>query len=82
MMFFSDVFGTSATRVLDRLIELGHSNFDVAPLLHKSCKATPEQVKAALDGEFSFPPANRVLTPEQAFALLRKQGFTIAENAV
>ena len=27
------------------------------------------------------PPINRVLTPEQAFALLRKHGFQIAESA-
>jgi transposase len=50
---FSDVFGASATRVLDKLIELGNSDFDVESLLHKSCKATPEEVKAAIDGELS-----------------------------
>jgi transposase len=58
---FSDVFGASATRVLDKLIELGHSDFDVAPLLHKSCKATPEQVKDAIDGELS-PAQSHKLT--------------------
>jgi len=57
---FSDVFGTSATRILDKLIELGHSDFDVAPLLHKKCKATPEQVKAAIDGELSPAQAHKL----------------------
>jgi hypothetical protein len=51
---FSDVFGKSASRILDNLIALGHSNFDVAPLLHRRCKASIEDVKAALDGELSF----------------------------
>lgn len=57
---FRDVFGVSATRVFDKLIELGHSNFDIAPLLHKRCKATPEQVKAALDGELSYAQAQKL----------------------
>jgi len=57
---FSDVFGTSATRVLDQLLELRHSDFDIAPLLHKLCKATVEEVKAALDGELSFAQAEKL----------------------
>jgi len=57
---FRDVFGVSATRVFDKLVELGHSNFDIAPLLHKRCKATPEQVKAALDGELSYAQAQKL----------------------
>jgi len=28
-----------------------------------------------------LPPVNRVLSPEQAYALLRKQGFLIADSA-
>jgi len=57
---FSDVFGASATRVLNKLIELGHSDFDVEPLLHKRCKATPEQIKAAIDGELSPAQAQKL----------------------
>ena len=48
---FADVFGKSATRVLDALIEHGNSDFDFTPLIHKSCKATVEGIRAALDGE-------------------------------
>ena len=48
---FSDVFGKSATRVLDALIEHGGSDFDFTPLIHKGCKATVEEIRAALDGE-------------------------------
>jgi len=57
---FSDVFNKSATRVIDKLIELGHSDFDVAPLLHKGCKSTPEQVKAAIDGELSEAQSHKL----------------------
>jgi transposase len=57
---FSDVFGASATRVLDKLLELRHSDFDVAPLLHKRCKASVDKVKAALDGELSIAQAEKL----------------------
>ncbi|GHV39375.1 IS110 family transposase [Clostridia bacterium] len=50
---FSDVFGASASRVLKELLEQGNSDFDVAPLLNKRCKATVEEVTAALDGELN-----------------------------
>jgi len=69
---FSDVFGTSATRVLDRVLELGHSNFDVAPLLHKRCKATVEQVRAALDGELSLAQAEKLKLIRQHMDSLAK----------
>jgi transposase len=51
---FADVFGKSATRILDNLLAHGHSNFDVAPLLHGRCKTTIEEVQAAIDGEFTY----------------------------
>ncbi len=51
---FSDVFGKSASRILDKVLALGHSDFDVAPLLNRRCKASIEDVKAALDGELSY----------------------------
>jgi transposase len=57
---FSDVFGKSASRILDNLITLGHSNFDIAPLLHGRCKASVEDVKAAIDGEFSYAQSEKL----------------------
>jgi len=39
---FTDVFGISSTHIFDKLVELGHSNFDIAPLLHSRCTATSE----------------------------------------
>jgi transposase len=57
---FSDVFGKSATRVLDKLLLHRNSNFDVAPLLHSSCKATVDKVNAALDGELTLAQAEKL----------------------
>lgn len=48
---FSDLFGVSATRIIDALLGHGGAGFDIAPLLHKGCKATVEEVAEALDGE-------------------------------
>jgi len=48
---FSDVFGKSATRIIDALLESGNSDFDVAPLIDGKCKATIDDIRAALDGE-------------------------------
>ena len=50
---FSDVFGASATRVRESFFEHNSTDFDIAPLLHKGCKASVEEVKAALEGELS-----------------------------
>jgi hypothetical protein len=69
---FSDVFGKSATRILDKLFEQGNSDFDVAPLLDKRCKATAEEVTAALDGEFNVSQAEKL-------KLIRKHQECIAE---
>lgn len=48
---FTDLFGVSATRVLDALLGHGGTGFDVAPLLSHKCKATVEEGTDALDGE-------------------------------
>ena len=69
---FSDVFGKSATRILDKLFEQGNSDFDVAPLLDKRCNATVDEVTAALDGEFNVSQAEKL-------KLIRKHQECIAE---
>ena len=50
---FTDLSGKSASRVITKLLEHGNSDFDVAPLLDKHCKATVQEVIDALDGELS-----------------------------
>jgi len=57
---FSDLFGVSATRVLDALLGCGNANFDIGPLLDHRCKASVEEIADALEGE---------LIPEQAAKL-------------
>ena len=57
---FSDVFGKSATRVLDALIEHGNSDFDFTPLIDGRCKATVEEIRAALDGELVPAQADKL----------------------
>ena len=56
---FSDVFGKSATRVVDAFFEHG-ADFDIAPLLDKHCKSSAEDVRAALDGELSLAQAEKL----------------------
>lgn len=48
---FSDVFGKSATRVIDALIEHGNGNFELDGLINSKCKASHEKIRAALDGK-------------------------------
>lgn len=56
---FSDVFGRSATRVLDALLEHG-DDFELDGLVHASCKASPEKIRAALDGELDQMQAEKL----------------------
>jgi transposase len=57
---FSDVFGKSATRIIDALIESGGMDFDVAPLIDGRCRTTADEVKAALDGELDSAQAEKL----------------------
>jgi len=57
---FSDVFGKSATRVLDALLEHNGSDFEIAPLLSGKCKASVEDVQAALDGELTLAQTEKL----------------------
>jgi hypothetical protein len=79
---FSDVFGKTATRILDKLIELGHSDFDVVPLMHKGCKATPEQVKAAIDGELSEAQAYKLSVIRQHMNVLANLKSTLETKII
>jgi len=50
---FTDVFGKSATRVLDALLEHGNGNFELDGLISAKCKSSLEKVREALDGELN-----------------------------
>ena len=57
---FSDVFGKSASRIIEKLIEHGNSDFDYVSLIDGRCRATVEQVQAALDGELTFAQSEKL----------------------
>ena len=84
---FSDVYGKSASLILDKLLECGNSDFDFIPLLHKSCKASYDEIKAALDGEMSLAQAEKLKIIKQHMecinnlkSSLEKLILTIAEQ--
>jgi len=57
---FTDVFGKSATRVLNALIEHGNGNFELDGLIDGRCKASPEKIHDALDGELDPMQAEKL----------------------
>ena len=50
---FTDIFGKSATRVIDALLEHGSGDFELDGLISGKCKSSPEKIRAALDGELN-----------------------------
>ena len=50
---FTDVFGKSATRVIDALLEHGSGDFPLDGLVSAKCKSSSEKIRAALDGELN-----------------------------
>jgi transposase len=51
---FSDVFGKSATRILNHILENpGDKTFDVAPLVDRRCKTPIGEIQMAVDGDIS-----------------------------
>lgn len=57
---FTDVFGKSATRVLDALLEHQNGSFELDGLISGKCKASLEDIRAALDGELDFAQAKKL----------------------
>ena len=50
---FSNVFGKSASAIIDFMLEHPGEKFDVAPFVHRRCKSPIEEIQAAVDGSFS-----------------------------
>ena len=57
---FTDVFGKSATRVLDALLEHGNGDFEFGGLVDGRCKSSPDKIRAALDGELDPTQAEKL----------------------
>jgi transposase len=50
---FSDVFGVTATQILDQILEHPDGKFDVSPYISKHCRSSVEDIQAAVDGVMS-----------------------------
>jgi len=58
---FSDVFGKSATAILDHLLEHPQEkNFDVTPFVHRNCKTPIEEIQLAIDGTISLEQTEKL----------------------
>lgn len=47
---FSDVFGKSASAIIDELLLHPSGDFDVASFIHPRCKSSPDKIQSAIDG--------------------------------
>ena len=57
---FSDIFGMSATRVLDALLEHGNGDFELDGLIDGRCNASSDEIRGALDGELNPMQAEKL----------------------
>lgn len=58
---FSDVFGKSATAILDYMLEHpDEKNFDVTPFVDRRCKTPIEEIQLSIDGIISHEQAEKL----------------------
>ena len=57
---FSDVFGKSATAILDYILEHPGENFDVTPFVDRRCKTPIEEIQLSIDGNISHEQAEKL----------------------
>ena len=57
---FSNVFGKSASAIIDYLLEHPGEKFDVSPFIHKRCKTPVSQIQEAVDGCFEPQQAEKL----------------------
>jgi transposase len=57
---FSDVFGKSATAILNHLLEHPGEIFDVAPFIDRRCKTPVEEIQLSIDGNISHGQAEKL----------------------
>lgn len=85
---FSDVFGKSATAIIDHLLEYpDDTDFDFMSLVDGRCKASPEDIAAAVDGKLLPEQAEKLMlirshmqALELCMANLQSQILTLAEK--
>ena len=57
---FSDVFGKSATAILNHILENPGKNFDVTPFVDRRCKTPIEEIQLSIDGDISPEQAEKL----------------------
>lgn len=57
---FSNIFGKSATLIIDQLLINMGNPFDVTPYIHKRCKTPVDVIQTAVDGVFSLEQAAKL----------------------
>jgi hypothetical protein len=57
---FSDVFGKSATNIINHMLQHPGQPFDVSPFVHKGCKTPIDQIQAAVDGVICSEQAEKL----------------------
>jgi transposase len=57
---FTDVFGKSATAIIEKILENPNEPFDVSPFVHKGCKTPVEDIQAAVDGVMCAEQAEKL----------------------
>ena len=57
---FSDVFGKSATAILNQVLDKPGEHFDVAPFVDRRCKTPIEEIQLSIDGSISHEQAEKL----------------------
>lgn len=83
---FSDVFGKSASAIINHMLENPVEHFDVATFVDGRCKTPINEIQAAVDGSFNESQAEKLKIIrehmddlEKLKALLESQILTLAE---
>jgi transposase len=69
---FSNVFGKSASAIIEHMLEHPSDAFDVAPFVDGRCKAPVEQIQEAVDGCFAPEQAEKLKIIRNHMGFLQK----------
>jgi transposase len=79
----SDTFGKSARRIIDKLLANPEdTDFDVAPLMHRGMKSTPEEISRSIQGTLTAPQASKLQTCLDHLADIRKHIISVETAAM
>lgn len=76
---FSNVFGKSASAIIDYMLAHPGEKFDVAPFVHWRCKAPIEQIQEAVDGEFDTMQAEKLKIIKRHMADLESRKYELEQ---